>query len=76
MNPLSPLTYYRRHKGQALLVLVLIGSLTLGVHATVSLTDNFLSLLRKFQGVKRLKSWLQISSVGFRNTGHLKSNYL
>jgi ABC-type lipoprotein release transport system permease subunit len=33
VNPLSPSTYYRRHKGQALLLLVLIGSLTLGVFA-------------------------------------------
>jgi ABC-type antimicrobial peptide transport system permease subunit len=31
LNPLSSFTYYRRHKGQALLLLVLIGSLTLGV---------------------------------------------
>jgi ABC-type lipoprotein release transport system permease subunit len=31
MNPLSPFTYTLRHKGQALLLLVLIGSLTLGV---------------------------------------------
>ena len=35
MNPLSPFTYYRRHKGQALLLLVLIGSLTLGVFVMV-----------------------------------------
>jgi ABC-type lipoprotein release transport system permease subunit len=39
MNPLSPLTYYRRHKGQALLLLVLIAALTLGVHMMYSLTD-------------------------------------
>jgi hypothetical protein len=31
MNPTSPFTYYRRHKRSALLLLVLIGSLTLGV---------------------------------------------
>jgi ABC-type lipoprotein release transport system permease subunit len=31
MNPISPFTYFRRHKGQALLLLVLIASLTLGV---------------------------------------------
>ena len=40
MNPLSPLTYYRRHKGQALLLLVLIGSLTLGIYTMVSLLDT------------------------------------
>jgi ABC-type lipoprotein release transport system permease subunit len=39
MNPLSPFTYYLRHKGQALLLLVLIGSLTLGVTTMVRLTD-------------------------------------
>lgn len=36
MNPLSPFTYYCRHKGQALLLLVLIGSLTLGVFVMTS----------------------------------------
>jgi ABC-type lipoprotein release transport system permease subunit len=39
MNPLSPFTYYRRHKGQALLLLVLIAALTLGVHMMYSLTN-------------------------------------
>jgi len=39
MNPLSPFTYYVRHKGQALLLLVLIGSLTLGVYTTVRLAN-------------------------------------
>jgi ABC-type lipoprotein release transport system permease subunit len=46
VNPLSPFTYYRRHKGQALLLLVLIGSLTLGVHAMVSLTDVTFETMR------------------------------
>jgi ABC-type lipoprotein release transport system permease subunit len=46
MNPLSPFTYYRRHKGQALLLLVLIGSLTLGVYAMVSLTDVVFETMR------------------------------
>jgi ABC-type lipoprotein release transport system permease subunit len=35
MNPLSPFAYYRRHKRAALLLLVLIGSLTLGVFMLV-----------------------------------------
>jgi ABC-type lipoprotein release transport system permease subunit len=39
MNPLSPFIYYFRHKGQALLLLMLIGSLTLGVTTMVRLTD-------------------------------------
>jgi ABC-type antimicrobial peptide transport system permease subunit len=46
MNPLSPLTYYRRHKGQALLVLALIGSLTLGVYVLVSLTGVSFGTMR------------------------------
>jgi ABC-type lipoprotein release transport system permease subunit len=40
LNPLSPLTYYRRHKGQALLLLVLIGSLTLGVFVMVGVMST------------------------------------
>jgi len=46
MNPLSPFTYYRRHKGQALLLLVLIGSLTLGVTTMVRLTDVLFESMR------------------------------
>lgn len=34
-HPLSPFTYYARHKGQTLLLVVLIGSLTLGVFLLV-----------------------------------------
>jgi ABC-type lipoprotein release transport system permease subunit len=40
MNSLSPFTYYRRHKGQALLLLVLIGSLTLGVFLIVGVLST------------------------------------
>ena len=46
MNPLSPFTYYRRHKGQALLLLVLISSLTLGVTTMVRLTDVVFDSMR------------------------------
>jgi ABC-type lipoprotein release transport system permease subunit len=46
VNPLSPFIYYRRHKQQALLLLVLIGSLTLGVFVMVGImlttTENSL----------------------------------
>ncbi len=35
MNPLSPFTYYRRHKRSALLLLALIGLLTLGIFVLV-----------------------------------------
>jgi ABC-type antimicrobial peptide transport system permease subunit len=40
VNPLSLLTYYRRHKRQALLLLVLIGSLTLGVFLIVGVLST------------------------------------
>jgi len=39
MNPLSPFTYYRRHKRRALLLVGLIAALTLGVHMMYSLTN-------------------------------------
>lgn len=41
MNPLSPLTYYRRHKRRALLMLSLIALTTLGVCVMVRLLDAF-----------------------------------
>jgi len=34
MNPLSPLTYYRRHKRQTLLLVGLVSLMTLGVFAS------------------------------------------
>jgi len=46
MNPISYFTYYRRHKGQALLVLALIGSLTMGVYVIVSLTGVSFGTMR------------------------------
>jgi len=42
MNPLSPLTYYRRHKRATFLLLVLISLMTLGVCVMVRLPDTFL----------------------------------
>ena len=42
MNPLSPLTYYFRHKRQTLLLLTLIALMTLGVNVMVRLPDSFL----------------------------------
>ena len=41
MNPLSPLTYYRRHKRSTLLLVVLIGLMTLGVCVMVRLIDSY-----------------------------------
>lgn len=40
MNPLSPLTYYVRHKRQTLLLLTLVALMTLGVCAMVRLLDS------------------------------------
>src|SRR5512143_141834 len=45
MNPLSAFTYYRRHKRTALLLLVLIGSLTLGVFVMVGVLSTSASSL-------------------------------
>src|SRR5512143_141388 len=39
MNPLSPFTYYRRHKRNALLLAGLIAALTLGVFMMFALTN-------------------------------------
>jgi ABC-type antimicrobial peptide transport system permease subunit len=40
MNPLSPLTYHRRHKGSALLLLTLITLATLALYVMVSVLDS------------------------------------
>jgi len=44
MNPLSPFTYYRRHKQSALLLVVLISLATLGVCVMVRLLDALESI--------------------------------
>jgi ABC-type lipoprotein release transport system permease subunit len=40
VNPLSPFTYYRRHKRQTLLLLILISLMTVGVCVMVRLLDS------------------------------------
>jgi ABC-type lipoprotein release transport system permease subunit len=40
MKPLSPLTYYRRHKRQALLLVSLIAFTTLWVYVTIAVVDS------------------------------------
>ncbi len=40
MNPLSPLAYYRRHRGRALLLLALVALSTLGICVMVRLLDS------------------------------------
>jgi len=42
VNPLSPVTYYRRHKHSALLLIGVVALLTLGVYMMVSVTDSIL----------------------------------
>ncbi len=42
MNPLSPFTYYRRHKRITLLLMSLIGLMTFGICVMVRLPDSFL----------------------------------
>jgi ABC-type lipoprotein release transport system permease subunit len=42
MNPLSPLTYYRRHKIGTALLIIIIALVTLAVSAMVSVLDSFL----------------------------------
>jgi ABC-type lipoprotein release transport system permease subunit len=59
MNPLNPFTYYRRHKGQALLLLVLVGSLTLGVFVMVGIMSTAVgSVLHQFHHLTRVSRML------------------
>ncbi|MCP4544650.1 MAG: hypothetical protein GY832_46710 [Chloroflexi bacterium] len=43
VNPLSPFTYYRRHKRSALLLISMVALVTLGVHTMIGVTDSFLA---------------------------------
>ena len=40
MNPLSPFTYYRRHKRNALLQIALISLATVGLYLLVAVLDT------------------------------------
>jgi ABC-type antimicrobial peptide transport system permease subunit len=42
VNPLSSLTYYRRHKSQTALLMILISLMTLGISVMVRLPDTFI----------------------------------
>jgi len=42
MNPLSPFTYYRRHKRQTLLLVSVVALVTLGLYVMVGVLDSFL----------------------------------
>jgi hypothetical protein len=62
MNPLSRLTYYRRHKGRTLLLLALVGLATLGVCVMVRLPE---ALAEQSQVVIRyLTRFSIVSAVG------------
>jgi ABC-type lipoprotein release transport system permease subunit len=39
-NPLSPFTYYRRHKGQALILVGVVALATLGIYLVVGVLDS------------------------------------
>ena len=67
MNPLSPLTYYRRHKRQTLLLLVLISLMTLGISVMVRLPDSFLEHMYHSESYKTrvsLVSAINIEEIG------------
>jgi ABC-type antimicrobial peptide transport system permease subunit len=62
MNPLSPFTYYLRHKRSTLLILALISLMTLGVSAMVRLMD---SLWEEMYNAERYLTRLSlVSAVG------------
>jgi putative ABC transport system permease protein/lipoprotein-releasing system permease protein len=62
MNPLSPFTYYLRHKRSTLLILALISLMTLGVGAMVRLID---SLWEEMYNAERYLTRLSlVSAVG------------
>ncbi|HOU13297.1 MAG TPA: hypothetical protein PKZ84_09265 [Anaerolineae bacterium] len=42
MNPVSPLTYYRRHKGGTALLIVIVALVTLAVGAMISVLDSYI----------------------------------
>jgi len=62
MNPLSPFTYYRRHKQSALLLVVLISLATLGVCVMVRLLD---ALAEQAETSERyLTRFSKVSAIG------------
>jgi ABC-type lipoprotein release transport system permease subunit len=54
MNPLSPLTYYRRHKWTALLLLGLIILTTLGLYLMVAILDSTTLMFAEIGYLKRV----------------------
>ncbi len=60
MNPLSPFTYYRRHKVATLLLLTLISLMTLGVCVMVRLPDT---MLETFYNAERYVNHVSLVSA-------------
>ena len=62
MNPLSPFIYYRRHKRQTLLLLLLISLMTVGISVMVRLPDSFLEHMAYSESYKTRVSL--VSAIG------------
>ncbi|MBN2391822.1 MAG: ABC transporter permease [Anaerolineae bacterium] len=62
MDPLSPFTYYRRHKRQTLLLLLLISLMTVGISFMVRLPDSFLEHMAYSESYKTRVSL--VSAIG------------
>src|SRR5512136_62281 len=63
MNPLSPLTYYRRHKGRALLLLSLVTLVTLAVYLMAGWLNSYADYL-----IATVDEWTRYSLVLARRT--------
>ena len=62
MNPLSPFTYYRRHKRSTLLLMSLIGLTTLGVCVMIRLIDSYTEV--QYNSQRYLSQVGLVSAVG------------
>jgi hypothetical protein len=58
MNPLSPLTYYRRHKGRALLLVSLVTLVTLAVYLMAGWLNSYMDYL-----TATVDEWTRYSAV-------------
>jgi ABC-type lipoprotein release transport system permease subunit len=75
MNPLSPFTYYRRHKRAALLLLVLIGSLTLGVFMLVgAMSAGSESLIYPYHYLTRMSRILGGQALDLGSVAQLRAH--
>jgi len=65
MNPLSPLTYYRRHKWSALLLLSLITLTTLGLYVMVAGLDSTTLMMPEIGYLKHVSQVIPNSAPSF-----------